>query len=58
MTTLAYGVWTQTDGQWNCFIYCPKCVKLDDRYTADELTGLNGDTINCCTCQTLIQDPA
>ena len=58
MMTLAYGVWTQIEGEWICSIYCPKCVKPEDRYEADELLGLNGDTINCCACRTLIQDPA
>ena len=58
MTTLAYGVWTQIGREWIPSIYCPKCVKIEDRYEADELLGLNGDTVKCCACRALIQDLA
>ena len=56
-TTLAYGVWTKTQPPM-VTIYCPKCVKCEDRYDASELTGLNGDTCNCHACGALIQDLA
>lgn len=58
MTILAYGVWTQIAREWIPSIYCPKCVKIEDRYEADELLGLNGDTVKCCACRITIEDLA